>query len=174
MMSEKFRVDFIEPAMTYEDIVAQQVSKVQKDKPSGFKVSAQLLDQGRTDTVLAASAGLTVRLKVYASGGENALHTHVNEDHVFILLAGSAEFHNETGFLANLKQHEGILIPKGSFYKFHATSTEPLVMLRIGSPNESFLGLEGRVNTHGDKAHADSSQNMTQEVVFKANEFFGQ
>ena len=35
-MSEKFRVDFIEPAMTYEEIIAQQVSKVQKDKPSGF------------------------------------------------------------------------------------------------------------------------------------------
>ena len=98
----------------------------------------------------------------------------MNEDHVFILLAGSAEFHNDTGFLANLKQNEDILIPKGSFYKFNATSTEPLVMLIIGSPNESFLGLDGRLNTKGDKAHADSAQNMTREVVFKPHQFFGQ
>jgi hypothetical protein len=59
-MIEKFTVDFIEPAMSYEEIIAQQVSKAQMGIPSGFKVSAQLLDQGRTDTVLAASAGLTV------------------------------------------------------------------------------------------------------------------
>ena len=53
------------------------------DEVTTFSLKAQMLDQGRTDTVLAATDDLSVRLKVYASGGENGLHAHVDEDHVF-------------------------------------------------------------------------------------------
>ena len=169
----KLTTAFVPPCLSYEQIIAEQVTKGQSDQPSAFKVRAQLLDQGRTDSVLAASLGLTVRLKVYASGGENALHAHANEDHVFILLEGSADFFDSDGPLASLGKLEGIMIPKGSFYKFNATSREPLVMLRIGSPNESAMGLEGRVNTHGNSAHGDAPENKTVAVIPRPNAFFG-
>ena len=52
-----------------------------------------MLAQGRTDTVLAATEDLSVRLKVYSSGGENELHAHPTEDHVFVILQGSARFY---------------------------------------------------------------------------------
>ena len=63
------------------------------DKPARpgatfFKRGAQLLDQGRTNTVLAKTDNMEARLKVYASGGENALHTHFNEDHMFVIMQG--------------------------------------------------------------------------------------
>ncbi len=164
---------FIAPAMSYESIIAQQVEQATQGSISAFKVRAQLLAQGRTDTVLAASEGMTVRLKVYASGGENALHAHANEDHVFILLKGRATFHDGDGVLAELGPDEGLMIPKGLYYWFNATGDEPLVMLRIGSPNESALGLEGRVDVHGGLAHGDAPANKTVEVRFLPNAFYG-
>ena len=169
----KLIAEFIAPADSYETIIAQQKEKALNKLPTAFKVRAQHLDQGRTDSVLAASDGLTVRLKVYASGGENALHAHANEDHVFILLQGCAEFSDADGVLASLQVNEGLLVPKGAYYCFNATGTEPLVMLRIGSPNESALGLEGRVDTLGTFAHADAAANKTVPVKFRAASFFG-
>jgi uncharacterized cupin superfamily protein len=36
---------------------------------------------------------MTLRIHCYAPGiGENALHSHTKEDHVFVVLAGTAQF----------------------------------------------------------------------------------
>ena len=51
-----------------------------------------LLEQGTTYDPLATAENLWVNLKVYASGGENALHSHGGEDHAFIVLQGKATF----------------------------------------------------------------------------------
>lgn len=169
----KLSPEFILPTVSYEDIKEQQVKRAEHGKPVAFKVRGQLLDQGRTETVLAASNNLTLRLKIYAAGGENGLHAHANEDHIFVILQGSAEFLDDEGVLAQLGQYEGIILPKGSFYCFTATSTEPLVMLRIGSPNEAAMGLEGRVNTRGELAHGDAKENKPVPVKFKPNSYFG-
>jgi mannose-6-phosphate isomerase-like protein (cupin superfamily) len=169
----KITPEFMEPSLSYGGIKRDQAEKAGNTQPSAFKVRAQLLDQGRTDTVLAASANLTLRLKVYASGGENALHAHENEDHFFIILQGTADFFDPDGLLAALGPHEGIMLPKGQQYSFNATSAEPLVMLRIGSPNESVLGLEGRVGVDGAPMAGDSKANKTVERKFRPGAFFG-
>ena len=39
------------------------------------------------------------------------------------------------GEIMELGVNEGIMMPSGNFYRFNATSEEPLVLLRIGSPN---------------------------------------
>lgn len=162
-----------QPVSSYEEMKQQQVELAAVEDLSAFRMRAQLLDRGRTETVLASSKQMTVRLKVYASGGENALHAHANEDHVFILLQGKAEFFDQNGALGTLGVNEGLLIPRGVYYRFNATGSEPLVMLRIGSPNEAAMGLEGRVDVHGSFQHADSAQNKTEPVVFKPGAFFG-
>jgi mannose-6-phosphate isomerase-like protein (cupin superfamily) len=164
---------FLPASDNYAHLKRQQAERSQETRASAFKVRAQLLDQGRSDTVLAATPALTVTLKVYASGGENTLHSHLNEDHVFVVLQGSAEFFDGQGLLVAVGANEGVTLPRGQLYRFHATSIEPLVMLRIGSPNEAAQGLEGRVSSDGQHMPGDSQQNKAVVRIPKADAFFG-
>jgi mannose-6-phosphate isomerase-like protein (cupin superfamily) len=165
--------EFIPPALTNKDIYDRQRSLADKTGPTVFKMAAQLLEQGRTDTPLCATEGMTARLKVYASGGENALHAHPHEDHMFIVLQGSATFFDGDGEMANLGANEGIMLPKGSYYRFHATSDEPLVLLRVGTPNQSPNLNPKRINPKGEPMVGDSKENKTVPVRFKEGAYFG-
>ena len=165
--------EFASPALSTNEIYDRQRALTKNDEPTVFKMSAQLLDQGRTDTPLCATDGMTARLKVYASGGENALHAHPHEDHMFIVLQGSAEFFDSEGELAKLDSHEGIMLPKGSFYRFHATSDEPLVLLRVGTPNQSPKLSPNRIDSAGKPMVGDSKTNKTESVRFRDGEYFG-
>jgi mannose-6-phosphate isomerase-like protein (cupin superfamily) len=167
-------VTYPKPSMTAKAICEDQVAATKIDEPTIFSLKAQMLDQGRTDTVLAATEDLSVRLKVYASGGENELHTHVDEDHVFVLLQGSARFYGPDNETIDLKANQGIMMPKGLFYRFHATSEdECLVMLRIGTPNFQKQAKDDRIGMDGKPLVGDSKENRTQPVVFKDRVFFG-
>ncbi len=96
--------------------------------PTFFKLRAQMLKQGRSNQVVAATEHLKLGLKVYAGGGENGLHNHSDEDHIHLILQGSAVFFGPRGEELHCGQYEGILLPRGSFYRFQATSEEPLVL----------------------------------------------
>ena len=165
--------EFIAPAMTTNELKDQEVKLAENKTPSVFKVRAQMLEQGRTDTMLAATDNLTVRLKVYASGGENELHTHTQEDHSFIILQGSARFFGPEDEIMELGKHQGIMLPGGAFYKFFATSDEPLVLLRIGNPNVKKQTPPYRVNIKGEEMKGDSKENKKVPVIFKDGAFFG-
>src|SRR6476660_10529516 len=71
-----------------------------------------LLEQGTTYDPLATAENLWVNLKVYASGGENALHSHGGEDHAFIVLQGQATFTFGDGRTAVVGNYEGVMIPQ--------------------------------------------------------------
>ncbi len=165
--------EFAPPALSTKEIYDRQVSLAESCDPTVFKLSAQLLDQGRTDTPLCATEGMTARLKVYASGGENALHAHPHEDHMFIVLQGSVDFHGPDGDLASLGANEGIMLPKGSYYRFHATSVEPLVLLRVGTPNQGPDVKPKRIDPAGEPMVGDSKANKTVTVRFREGEYFG-
>jgi mannose-6-phosphate isomerase-like protein (cupin superfamily) len=146
--------------------------------PSSTDVSirerqAELLDQGRTDTVLAATDAMSVRLKVYAEGGENELHAHPHEDHFFVVLAGAAEFHGPSDETVIVGKNEGIMMPKGNLYWFVATGGEPLVMLRVGSPNSTLQPKIDRINGKGEPMAGDSKENKTVPVKVKPGAWFG-
>ena len=70
-------------------------TELEKSSPAAttFKLEAELLDQGRTMDLLARSGVLAAHIKVYAEGGENAMHAHTQEDHLFVVLGGEATFH---------------------------------------------------------------------------------
>jgi mannose-6-phosphate isomerase-like protein (cupin superfamily) len=74
-----------------------------------------------------------VWVKVYAEGGENYLHTHEREDHVFVILDGEATFHDPGGKDTVLKKNQGILLQRGAYYSFTSTGNTPLVLLRVGA-----------------------------------------
>ena len=94
-----------------------------------------VLSAGRYDKVLTTTDFLTVRAKVYAEGGENATHTHRNEDHIFFVLAGQATFHlgRDGAETSVVNAYEGIMLPKGAFYRFESSGNENLVLFRVGA-----------------------------------------
>ena len=99
-----------------------------------FKLKSPLLAQGRLNNVVARTSLLQVIVKVYAAGGENAMHKHPYEDHAFIVMQGQATFHIETD--DNVKvvnKYEGVMLPRGVNYWFLSSGTENLVLLRMGA-----------------------------------------
>ena len=162
------------PSLSAKAIADDQIAATETNNPVPFSMKAQMLDQGRTDTVLAATEDLSVRLKVYASGGENELHTHIDEDHVFVLLQGSARFYGPDGETLDLEANQGFMMPKGKFYRFNATSEdECLVMLRVGTPNFQGQAKDDRLGVDGKPLVGDTKENRTQPVIFKDGVFFG-
>ena len=100
-----------------------------------------------------------VVLKTYASGGENELHAHPHEDHTFVILQGAAKFYGPNKEERIAKAGEGVLLPAGTFYWFHVTSDEQLVMLRIGaqaSQGDRFrrIDIKGETQLHEEEAQA--------------------
>ena len=99
-----------------------------------FKLKSPLLAQGRLNNVVARTNLMQVVVKVYAEGGENAMHKHPYEDHAFVVMQGQATFHIETD--DNIKvvnKYEGVMLPRGVSYWFLSSGTENLVLLRMGA-----------------------------------------
>src|SRR5258707_13540398 len=103
--------------------------------------SLPLLEQGTSYDSLATAENLWAAVKVYASGGENALHSHAGEDHIFIVMQGKAVFTFGDGRISVVRQHEGVMIPKNVTYKFEADETDNLELLRVGAGERKVKGL---------------------------------
>ncbi len=164
--------EFIPASLTNNDMRQREADLADRKTPYVFALKGQLLEQGRTDSVLAATDDLTIRLKIYASGGENELHAHPHEDHSFMILQGSARFFGPEGEEIELGPYQGIMLPKGNLYRFYATSDEPLVMIRVGNPNHTKQPPPGRINAKGEEMRGDSKENKHVDIIFK-DEYFG-
>jgi mannose-6-phosphate isomerase-like protein (cupin superfamily) len=146
-----------------------------------------LLEGGATMELLGLSPLLWAHSKVYSAGGENALHCHDTEDHLFFVLQGRATFHFADGSTAEARPYEGMMIPRGTHYRFHAHEEEGnLVLLRVGAaivkdssdlhpkfniPREA---LDARSDLKGKPALGDDKKNgvAAQPTVFKPGAFF--
>ena len=146
-----------------------------------------LLEGGATMELLGLSPMLWAHSKVYSTGGENALHSHDIEDHVFLILQGEASFHFGDGSSADVRAFEGVMVPRGTRYRFQAKeSGGNLVMFRVGAaavkdssdlhpkfaiPNEA---LQSRSDARGQYAAGDAAKNgvAAQPTIFKAGAFF--
>ncbi len=140
-------------------------------KASFFKMRAQMLEKGRTNTLLSKTDNMWATLKVYASGGENGLHTHPHEDHTFLVLQGKARYYDAEGGHTDVGKHEGIMLPAGAYYWFEAISEEPLVLVRIGCKIGSG-DARGRLNIRGEPMPGESKENKRVPVVYREGEFF--
>ena len=130
-------------------------------KAEVFSLKTPLLSDGRTNRQLAATDLLKLRVKVYAEGGENGLHTHNDEDHAFVILQGQATFYDEAAKATVVNRYEGIMIPRGAFYRFESTGTENLVLLRAGAGRRADggfrVGPNGRALTREENKHVDGT-----------------
>jgi mannose-6-phosphate isomerase-like protein (cupin superfamily) len=139
--------------------------KIKEGVPSFFKLRAQLPKQGRTDTPIASSDRLWVVLKTYAADGENELHAHPFEDHVFIVLQGEGTFYGPNDEAKTIGKDEGVMLPHGTFYWFRATSEEPLVMVRVACAAFDGKDKHGRIRVDGTPMGGFSAENKQVEVI---------
>src|SRR5262245_23440293 len=80
-------------------------AQAKEGKPSFFQLKARLPKLGRTNVPMAASNKMWITLKTYAHDGENELHAHPNEDHMFVVLQGKASFRGPNGEEKTIGQH---------------------------------------------------------------------
>lgn len=146
-----------------------------------------LLEGGATMELVGLAPMLWAHSKVYSAGGENALHSHEIEDHVFLVLQGRATFHFGDGSSAEVRAFEGVTVPRGVRYSFHAHEAEGnLVLFRVGAaavrnssdldskfsmPREALLS---RSDAKGNHAAGDAAKNgvAAQPTLFKAGAYF--
>ncbi len=146
-------------------------------KPLLFNCRRPLLSAGQTTDLAAKTELMTVHNKVYAEGGENALHAHSADDHLHFVLEGQATFHFGDGSTAVVNKFEGVLLPKGCFYYFEATGEGNLVLLRVAAtwdPNNPSRG-DSRIGPDGGPFLSTSPENKTgaMEGVPIPGKFFG-
>jgi mannose-6-phosphate isomerase-like protein (cupin superfamily) len=136
-----------------------------------FNLDSPLLAQGRFDNKVARTDLMTMIVKVYASGGENALHMHPYEDHSFVILQGEATFHiGEEDEVRVLTKYEGVMLPRGVCYWFLSSAPENLVMLRVGAAEK--WPEDGRAFPDGRPFAGNSKENKRVEMIPIPGEFF--
>jgi quercetin dioxygenase-like cupin family protein len=160
------------PARSIAEWRAQLDEKAKRTTPSFFRVRAELPDQGRTNIVLGATPLLSVVLKTYASGGENEMHAHPNEDHLFVILQGRAKFYGPNDEMRIVDKNECVLLPRNSFYWFQAIEgEEALVMLRVGAALDPALDPLDRIDPDGRPFDGYSEANKEIPVVLSGRWF---
>jgi mannose-6-phosphate isomerase-like protein (cupin superfamily) len=152
--------------------VATEIATETDVQATVFKLTdTQLLSVGRSDRVVAKSENLTARIKVYAEGGENVIHSHAREEHMFLVLAGQATFHlgkEERPQVVN--QFEGVLLPAKAYYWFQSTGDENLVLFRVGTGKRDG---DDRMGRDGGPLPGDSAENKHVNGVPVEGRYFG-
>ncbi len=100
-------------------------------------------------------------------------HTHLAEDHAFIILEGEATFFDENDNKTVVKQYEGITIPRGAYYWFQSTGDRNLVLLRCGANLPGHTG-DSRIDPKGDPLPGESAANKHITGVPVPGKFFGE
>ncbi|MGZ5852262.1 MAG: cupin domain-containing protein [Hyphomicrobium sp.] len=126
--------------------------------PEIISLRTQMVSKGHTKHLLAETDMMTFHVHCYGpKGGENGLHAHIEEDHIFVCLQGEAQFSGLNGPLPPLKKNQALFLPKGCFYSFSNETDQPLILIRFGaSKGEGSSRLDpkgkpipGRAQQHG-------------------------
>src|SRR6266508_4594467 len=100
-------------------------------KATTFSLRTEYLSRGQYSKPLGETDGFWGKIKLYAGGGENALHAHFDQAHSFVVLEGQMTFYDAEGNATVLNRYEGVMIPLGCYYRFQSTGDANLVMLRF-------------------------------------------
>lgn len=133
-----------------------------------FSLKAPYMKEGRITQLVAETPNLRISTKVNAKGGggENELHTHLNEDHAFIVLEGQMSVFDEDGNEFVLKPYQGALLPTGAYYRYNNTGDGNMVVLRIGHiKRDKNTPASVRVNPKGQLAQEGTVENKWVDPV---------
>jgi mannose-6-phosphate isomerase-like protein (cupin superfamily) len=152
--------------------------KATDEKPRAytFSLKTPYMQQGRVTQLVAETENMWIHTKINAEGGENEIHAHRDEDHSFIVLEGQMSVFDETGREMKVEKYQGVMIPKGAYYRYLNTGSGNLVVLRIGA------GVKGqaqgdeamRVRPDGRPLLAGSVENKTLPPIEMPGEFFAE
>ncbi len=142
---------------------ARKLTPTEKPRSQKFSLKTPYMKQGRITQLVAETDNLWIHTKINYEGGENEIHTHLDEDHCFIVLEGQMSVFDELGNEQKIDKYQGIMIPKGAYYRYHNTGKENLVVIRVGAgiKGKPEGGVDMRVRPDGKPLHADSAENKT-------------
>lgn len=157
---------------------ATAVKEQTEERPKAYKYSLKTpyMKQGRVTQLVAETANMWIHTKVNAEGGENAIHCHLDEDHSFVVLEGQMSVFDEKGNEMRLEKYQGVMIPKGAYYRYLNTGDGNLVVLRIGCGINAMRqgGDEMRIRPDGKPLPAYSAENKTLEPIEMPGKFFAE
>jgi mannose-6-phosphate isomerase-like protein (cupin superfamily) len=140
--------------------------------PEILSLRTQLVSRGHTKELLAETDLMTFHVHCYGpKGGENGMHAHLDEDHLFVVLQGEAQFQSLAGALPPVKKHQALFLPKGAHYSFSNEGSEPLVMIRFGA-REKGLRQGRRLTPDGKPIPGRGKQHGAIAPVLIDNAFF--
>lgn len=142
---------------------AKKLAPTEKPRAQLFSLKTPYMKQGRITQLVAETEHMWLHTKINYEGGENEIHTHLDEDHSFIVLEGQMSVFDEKGNEMKLEKYQGVMLPKGAYYRYLNTGKENLVVLRIGAgiKGQPQGGVEMRVRPDGKPLLADSAENKT-------------
>src|SRR3989442_1158243 len=155
---------------------AARIDKDEKPQTKLFSLRTPYMKQGRVTQLVAETANMWIHTKINAEGGENEIHTHLDEDHSFIVLEGEMSVFDETGREMKVKQYQGVMIPKGAYYRYLNTGSGNLVVIRIGAgvKGQPQGGEEMRVRPDGKPLPSGSIENKTLPPIEMPGKFFAE
>ena len=149
-----------------------------QERPKSYKYSLKTpyMKQGRVTQLVAKTDNMWIHTKVNSEGGENAVHCHMDEDHSFVVLEGRMSVFDENNNELEIEKYQGVMIPKGAFYRYLNTGDENLVVLRIGSGIDATppRGDDMRLRPDGKPLPSDSEENKTLTPIELPGKFFAE
>ncbi len=152
--------------------MAKKMQPEPRPKSEVFSLKTPYLSSGRITKMVSKAEGLWIHSKINAEGGENALHCHTQEDHAFIVLEGEGTFFDEDGNETTLKPFQGIMIPRGAYYRYLNTGKGNLMVVRVGGGPKTD-SVASRIDPDGKPILTESEENKKIEGVPIPGKFFG-
>jgi mannose-6-phosphate isomerase-like protein (cupin superfamily) len=142
---------------------AARIDKDEKPKSKLFSLRTPYMKQGRITQLVAETENMWIHTKINYEGGENEIHTHLDEDHSFIVLEGQMSVFDEKGNELKVGKYQGVMIPRGAYYRYLNTGPENLVVIRVGAgiKGKKQGGEDMRVRPDGKPLVASSEENKT-------------
>lgn len=159
-----------------EAAAAEKPQAKETPKAQLFSLKTPYMKQGRVTQTVAKTANMWIATKINAEGGENEIHTHLNQDHAFIVLEGQMSVFDENGKEMVIKPYQGVMLPKGAYYRYLNTGAGNLVVLRIGAhtPDKPPKGEAMRVMPDGKPIEGGSVENKSLPPIEMPGKFFAE
>ncbi len=138
-----------------------------------FSLKIERLSAGKSEALLAQADELEMRIKVYAEGGENTVHAHLDHDHSFVVLDGQATFYDKEGNETVVGKYHGIMLPRGTHYRFCNTGEGNLVLLRAGGGHKPREGYARAIGKSGPATPRLTPEQNKRTGVTIPGEYFG-
>jgi mannose-6-phosphate isomerase-like protein (cupin superfamily) len=145
-------------------------------KAKMFSLKTPYMQQGRVTQLVAETPNMWIHTKINAEGGENEIHKHLDEDHAFIVLEGQMSVFDEKGNELEIKQYQGVMIPKGAYYRYLNTGEGNLVVLRVGAgiKGQQQGGQEMRLGSDGKPLASGTPENRNLPPIQMPGKFFAE